>query len=343
MMMNRRILYIGNDLSKDTNSITTINTLTELLRKEGLIVIKSSKKPNKFLRIIDMCLSVIKYRKTIDFILIDTYSTINFYYAYAVSQLARFFKIKYIPILHGGNLPERLDNSKKMSNQIFCHSYKNIAPSGYLKYEFEKRGYSSELIPNVISIQEYPFLYRNKLQPKLLYVRAFAKIYNPTMAIELLFKLKKEYPNATLCMVGPDRDGSLSEVKALIKKYGLVNDVEFTGMLTKKEWHKKAKGYDFFINTTNFDNTPVSVMEAMALGLFVVSTNVGGIPYLLKNGKEGFLVEKGNINEMKNAIVSALNTDEDILKIMYNARKKVEHFDWEVVKYEWNKLLNNEL
>ena len=85
--------------------------------------------------------------------------------------------------------------------------------------------------------------------------------------------------DATLAMIGPDVDGSLTKVKDLARKKNL--DVNFTGKLSKPEWINYSKDFNVFINTTNFDNTPVSVIEAMALGLPVVSTNVGGMPFLI--------------------------------------------------------------
>jgi len=85
------------------------------LGRDDYTIYKSSSKTNKFLRLLDMCFSVIKKRKTVDYILIDTFSTSNFYFALATSQIARFFKLKYIPILRGGNLPHRIDRSRWFS------------------------------------------------------------------------------------------------------------------------------------------------------------------------------------------------------------------------------------
>ena len=67
--------------------------------------------------------------------------------------------------------------------------------------------------------------------------------------------------------------------------------MNFTGKLSKQEWRDLSKDYNVFINTTNFDNTPVSVIEAMALGIPVVSTNVGGLPFLITDKVDGVLVE----------------------------------------------------
>ena len=163
-----------------------MDVLSRFLSIEGFTIYKSSSKSNTFFRLLEMCYDLVRYRSKVDYVLIDTFSTANFYYALLTSQLCRFFSLKYLPILHGGNLPYRLKQNPRLSSLIFKNSYQNIAPSGYLKYEFEKEGYKTILIPNVIPIGNYTFKERKKIAPKLLYVRAFAKIYNPTMAVEVL-------------------------------------------------------------------------------------------------------------------------------------------------------------
>lgn len=335
----KRILYIGNNLTKKTKYNSTIATLSNLLVSEGFSVSISSNKKSKIVRLLDMCWSVIKYRKNIDLILIDTFSTTNFYYAYFTSQLARFFKIPYIPILHGGNLPFRIDTSPKFSRRIFNFSKINVAPSKYLSLAFENKGYKTVIIPNTIAIDEYQFKKRVVFNPKILWVRAFDKIYNPTMAIKVLEILKKTYPNAKLCMVGPQKDNSLELTKQLVKKLNLEESVEFTGVLPKEEWHQLSKEYDIFINTTNFDNTPVSLIEVMALGLPIISTNVGGIPFLIDDKKGGVIVDKNDVNAMTNAIIRFIDTPENTVKIIKNARNKAEKFDWNFVRGKWLDIL----
>lgn len=335
--MNRRILYIGNNLSLKTGYPTTLETLSKYLSIEGFKLYKVSSKENKLFRLLDMCWAVIKHRNKIDYILIDTFSTSNFYFAWLTSQIARLLKLKYIPILHGGNLPQRLDKSPNLSRQLFNYSFKNIAPSNYLKTEFKKRAFRTELIPNILEIDEIEFIKRNQLKPNLLWVRSIKELYNPTMAIEVLKMVKEEFPVANLCMVGPVRDNSIEKVKKLVIEYDLEEYFEFTGGLPAEEWHKKSEQFDIFVNTTNIDNTPVSVMEAMALGLTIVSTNVGGMPYLVKNGIDGILVEQGNASEMAAAIVKLIKENNQDLSI--NARKKAEDFGWGVVKKSWLSIL----
>ena len=335
--MNKTILYIGNNLAKKTNYATSMDVLSRLLSIEGFTIYKSSSKSNTFFRLLKMCYDLVRYRSKVDYVLIDTFSTSNFYYALLTSQLCRFFSLKYLPILHGGNLPYRLKQNPRLSSLIFKNSYQNIAPSGYLKYEFEKEGFKTILIPNVIPIANYTFKERKKIAPKLLYVRAFAKIYNPSMAVEVLKELKKTYPKAILCMIGPDKDGTLDDVLQLINTYKLQDSIEITGVLSKEEWHEKSDDYDIFINTTNVDNTPISIIEAMALGLPIVSTNVGGLPYLIENNRDGILVDKNNAIAMSMRIIEIV--DKNSISLAKKARIKAEFFDWSSVRNQWLNIL----
>ncbi len=335
----KNLLYIGNALSQKGKTSTTIDTLSKSLQKEGFNVYVVSRKTNKLYRLFDMLFSIMSYRKHVDYVIIDTYSTLNFYYAFLCSQLCRMLKLKYIPILHGGDLPKRLEKSPKFSKTIFSNAYVNVAPSLYLKSYFQDKGYNNiKYIPNTIELKKYKYQERAYKQIKLLWVRSFSKLYNPTLAVKLLKSLREQGQQASLCMIGPDNDGSLIETKQLAKKLNL--NVEFTGKLTKEQWHEKSQEFNVFINTTNVDNTPVSVIEAMALGLPVISTNVGGMPFLINNEVDGILVEPNNIEAFKNSILNLIRNKKATDQIAANARKKVEEFDWDIIKHKWFSILS---
>ena len=333
-----KLLYLGNRLSKHGFNKTTIETLGLHLEQEGFGVYYASNKKSFPLRMLDMMWSVVLYRKQVSYILIDTYSTKAFWYAFVCSQLARVLNIKYIPILHGGNLPNRLKNNPKLCQMVFANAHKNVAPSGYLKQAFENAGFTNVIhIPNSIEIDKYEFKLRTELTPNLLWVRAFASIYNPKMAVKVLQQLQEQYPSATLTMVGPDKDGSLQTTKDFAKSLGIT--VNFSGQLTKEEWWELASKHDIFINTTHFDNTPVSVMEAMALGLPVISTNVGGIPFLLTNEQNALLVPDNDITAMTNAVLDLLENKPKNNLLITNARTFIEQMDWKLVKQSWVSIL----
>lgn len=283
---------------------------------------------------------VYKTRRTTNYVLIDTYSTQNFWYAYAVAILCQNLNLTYIPILHGGELSTRLERSPGVSKRLFGEAFLNVAPSLYMKTIFQQEGFTNvKYIPNSISLKDYPYKKRAELRPKLLWVRAFAEIYNPLQALKVLELLLRDYPNAVLCMVGPKKDDSWKECVRYAKLHRL--PVRFPGKLSKAEWTNLAADYDIFLNTTIIDNTPVSVIEAMALGLPVVSTNVGGLPYLISADIDGVLVPPNDPVRMASAVRSLLQDPQRAVERTQAARDKVEAFDWERVKLLWKEVLKN--
>ncbi|TXE05859.1 glycosyltransferase family 4 protein [Gelidibacter salicanalis] len=334
----KNLLYVGNHLQSSQRNASYSTVLGPLLAKSGYKIRYTSRIDNKALRLMDMLWTTLRTKNTTDLVLIDTYSTQNFYYAVMVSQLCRLLKLPYIPILHGGDLPHRLKNSPKLSNLLFENAFVNVSPSLYLKAHFNQYGFQNVVhIPNTIALANYPFDKKTFDAPRLLWVRSFSEIYNPELAIQVLNELKNRGYPATLCMVGPDTDGSLAKVKKLADTLNV--EVIFTGKLLKSDWISISKEYNVFINTTNYDNTPVSVIEAMALGLPVVSTNVGGMPYLIKDGVEGLLVSPNDKIAMANAICTVLDAPSRTATMTINARHKVEQFDWEKVRGLWEEVL----
>ena len=97
----KSLLYIGNKLSDHGYTSTSIETLGTFLEGEGFHVLYASSKKNKVWRMFEMIIKTIKYAKKVDYVLIDTYSTNNFWYAFIISQLCRIFNLKYIPYPHG--------------------------------------------------------------------------------------------------------------------------------------------------------------------------------------------------------------------------------------------------
>jgi glycosyltransferase involved in cell wall biosynthesis len=334
----KRLLYIGNKLSDHGYTSTSIETLGMFLENVGFNVYYASDKKNKSLRMFEMIFKTFKYARKVDYVLIDTYSTKNFWYAFFISQLCRLLRLKYIPKLHGGNLPNRINSSKFFADFIFKNAYVNVAPSNYLYEAFYKNGYTNLIyIPNTIEVNLYTQSIKEYDAPRLLWVRSFADIYNPIMAIKVFIRTKQLFPNAKICMVGPIKDQSYSKTLRFVNNNNV--EVLFTGKLSKEEWIELSKDYNFFINTTHFDNTPISVIEAMALGLPVISTNVGGIPYLLKDNYNALLINDNDNEEMTNQIIRLMKEPTLAKKIAENGKELVKDFDWDVVKNQWIELL----
>jgi glycosyltransferase involved in cell wall biosynthesis len=332
----KKLLYLGNKLSNKGNIKTVLETLVPLF-SEFLVVQSGSSVNNKALRMLHFIWLFITKQRKADYILVDTFSTLNFNYAFVLVFLSKIFGKKCILFLHGGNLPKRL-NGKFINRFTFDNAYGMVAPSNYLKSQFENAGYEVTMIPNLVETQNYKYKERKRCSPKILWVRSFAAHYNPELAIKVVNLLKDKHSDVELCMVGPERDGSMEKTKALAKSLGIENRVKFTGLLSQQEWSELSSGYDIFINTTNIDNTPISLLESMALGIPVISTNVGGIPYLIEDAYNGLLVEADAPDKMTDSIERLLSDDQLANSLSVQGKEVADSHDWKVVQNQWKEV-----
>lgn len=164
------------------------------------------------------------------------------------------------------------------------------------------------------------------------------------MAVKTVVALAAEWPDIHLAMIGPNkRDGSLERTRTLAEELGVNRYISFNEGIPKSKVPSVLNQADIFISTTNIDNTPVSILEAMACGLCIVSTNVGGIPYLLEHEKDALLVPPDNPAAMAHAVERILKDTGLAGKLSRNARQKAEQFDWAIVLPQWEKTLNSVL
>ncbi len=142
-------------------------------------------------------------------------------------------------------------------------------------------------------------------------------------------------------MVGPDKDGTLQECQELSKKYNLDNKVRFTGYLIKREWIKIAKIHDIFLNTSNIDNMPISILEIMAMGIPIISTNVGGVPYMLSSKNNALLVDPNDIEQMVYYINFLIKNPSYASKLSMNAFQDSKQYSIDSIFPKWEKIINS--
>jgi glycosyltransferase involved in cell wall biosynthesis len=340
----RCLLYIGNFLGGNIGYYSGPNAwVVSTLKRLGYSIKFTSTSINKIKRAIDFLLLVLSNRKNADMVLIDTYSTSAFYFAYWVSFLCLKLKLRYSLVLHGGNLPSRFERSIILSKKMLENAYAIISPSRYLEQAVIERKLGQPIvIPNPIEIENYKYSKRNFSIPILIWVRSIQEIYNPILALKVLAILKEKYDKVYLYMVGPDNNNMMRELMDFVKLNSLENNIEFTGRLSLQAWTTLSEKANVFINTTNVDNTPVSVLEAMTLGLPVVSTNVGGVPYIIDHKINGLLCEQNNEHDMASKIDELITNHELANSICKNARSLIlSKYDSKIVSVLWQEFIEN--
>jgi len=338
--MNKQALLVGNFLSHKTGSRGICEGLAARLPDVGWQVLCTSPKPNPFARSIDMVTSVWKNRSKFSVAQVDVYSGRAFRWAEAVCWTLRRTGKPYVLTLRGGNLPKFARRHPRRAKRLLKSAAAITAPSRYLAQQM--RLYCDEvlLLPNPLDLSKYEFCLRERLRPRLIWLRAFHTMYNAPLAVKVMASLKSEFPDIGLAMVGPDKgDGSYGQVLQLAAELGVAEQCTFPGGVDKNEVPVWMNRGDVFLNTTNIDNTPVSVLEAMACGLCVVSTNVGGIPYLLQHEHDSLLVPPNDSAAMTTAVKRLLTEPGLAERLSRNAREKAEQCDWSIVLPQWDSLL----
>jgi glycosyltransferase involved in cell wall biosynthesis len=270
---------------------------------------------------------------------VEVFSGRAFLWAEIVCLLLRLLGKPYILTLHGGGLPEFARRQPRRVRRLLKPAMFVTAPSGYLVERMS--AYRSDLIllPNPLNLEAYQFRHRVRAEAKLVWLRAFHKIYNPTLALRVVKQLASEFPEIYLEMIGPDKgDGSVEEVRQTILELEISRRVSLVGVIAKAAVPHYLNHGDIFLNTTNVDNTPVSVLEAMACGLCVVSANVGGIPYLIEHERDALLVPPDNSQAMADAVRKILISPQVAERLSQNARRKAELYDWRVILPQWERL-----
>jgi glycogen(starch) synthase len=150
--------------------------------------------------------------------------------------------------------------------------------------------------------------------------------------IESMTAVVKRFKNAKFVISGKGQSDEMRKLIAHAKKIGVRDNLFFTGYYPDKKLPELYQAADMFAFSTFYEHHPFAVLEALATGLPVVTTNVGGIPETIESGKNGFLVEPFNPGQFADKILFLLEHPIEASQMGLLARKTIlEHFDWRIV------------
>jgi len=340
----KTIFIAGNFLSKSTGVRGAGEDLAVKLQEYGWSIITASSHPGRLKRLIDLLWTAWSSRNKYQIAIVEVYSDLAFRWAEFVGILLRLIKKPYVLTLHGGKLPEFAQRNPSRFRKLLFSAKAITTPSNYLLQQLTKYHENILYLPNGLELSMYSYRHRSVTQPKLIWLRAFHQIYNPKLAIEVLKRLVFESPDAHLTMIGPDKgNGSLPEVRKLIEKRNLAQHVNITGGIPKDKIGQYLSEGDIFLNTTNYESFGVSVMEAAACGLCIVTTDAGELPFMWENEFDALIVPINDSKAMADAVIRILTEPGLAQKLSSNARKKAENYDWSVILPQWEALFEEVL
>jgi glycosyltransferase involved in cell wall biosynthesis len=337
----RTVLLVGNHLSGKAGSFGMSESLARKLPEAGWSSLLTSAARRPVARIVDMTAAVWRHRRDYAVAHVDVYSGRAFLWAEVVTwELARLGK-PIVLSLRGGNLPEFARRHPRRVRRVFDRASVVTTPSTYLREALAAFRSDLVLLPNALELSQYPFRQRLRAEPRLVWLRAFHEIYNAPLALRVVEALRGEFPELCLTMTGRDRDGSRERALALIVELGLGDRVVVRAPATKAEVPERLQEGDVYLNTARIDNTPVTLLEAMACGVPVVSTRVGGIPHLVSDGENALLVPSDDPAAMADAVRRIVGEPDLARRLSSAGRRMVEGFDWSVILPRWKELLES--
>lgn len=340
---SKKILITGlfvSEKNKDKVNRSAADQLAELLSKNGFSVIKVSHAVNKAIRFLDTIFIIFKKTSQYKIAIVPLYGTLfSFWWAYFSCILLKLLKKKVVLIIHGGSIPERMKTNPAKFLNIIRKADVVICPSRYILDSLKQYGVESLLIENVINLKDYRFHLKERFRPRILWMRTLHKIYNPEMAVRITSLLSKKFLEMKMVIAGRE-DGSLKMITDLAKQLNVEHLIELPGYINNEDKNKYASECDIYICTNRIDNAPVSFIEMMALGLPVVSVNVGGIPYIVTDKENGLLVDLDDDKAMVESI--SLIIDQPLLgkELVANGLKFCKQFGEEPVLEKWREVLS---
>lgn len=161
----------------------------------------------------------------------------------------------------------------------------------------------------------------------LLFVGAMGKLKGELDLLTALERVIPQVPQLRIMLLG---HGSES-VRELCEEMGIGSVIEQCGPVPMDERMDYFRRADMFVLPTYAEGMPVCVIEAMAAGLPIISTPVGGIPELITDGCEGWLVDPGNISALAEKITRLAMNKAERQSMGQAARSKAARFDRSVV------------
>jgi glycosyltransferase involved in cell wall biosynthesis len=212
-----------------------------------------------------------------------------------------------------------------------------VVPSPYLKKVFSEQGFNVTVIPNIVNFERFKPCVKSRENTnqefKLIVTRNLEPIYGLPTAIRAVARATKELPNLKLLIAGSGPQKK--ELLKLIDDLDLQNNVSFVGRLGPGEIELFYRDADIMLNPTTVDNMPNSVLEALASGLPIITTDVGGIPYIVDDEKTALMVSVGDDEAMARQIIR-LYKDEGVRQtLINNGLKEVAQYGWSEVKQRW--------
>lgn len=207
----------------------------------------------------------------------------------------------------GGEAARFLTGSRALVRCSMRRAAALAVPSRFLQEVFERFAMSAEIVPNVVDLSRFRPRGPKAHSASLLVARNLEPLYDNETALRAFAIVRERHPHASLTIAGSGPEEA--RLRKLGAELGLQDGVRFTGRLYRDGMAALYRECDVMLNPSRADNMPNSILEALACGVPVVSTNVGGVPFMVQDDVTALLVPPGDAQAMAAATLRLLGDD----------------------------------
>lgn len=273
-----------------------------------------------------------KVAQVYDVLHIHCCSYFGFYPAILGVEVGRRLGKRIVCTYHGGGAEHFFSRFTWLVRHYLKRTDANIVLSGFLARVFNQCRLPYTVIPNMLeqkTTASISDIQRTEVRPRFISVRTLEPIYNIECILRAFAIVRQHIPQATLDVLS---DGSCRpRLEQYVAKNG-IGGVTFVGRVANNEIDTYLQRNDIFISMPHVDNQPMSVLEAWRNGLLVISSNVGGVPYMVEDGKTGILVESDNELQLAYKMSEAVEKPDKTLAIMKNGNAHLACYSWERIR-----------
>lgn len=235
----------------------------------------------------------------------------------------------------GGGADDFLARAPSHVLRMLAQASLRVTPSAFLRRVFSKYGLTTEVIPNIIDLSRFSPVPARSVgdAPHMVVTRNLEAIYDIPTAIRAFANIQRVFPRARLTVAGSGPE--LPRLQALVVELGLQESVRFAGRIENAEIPALYQSADCLVNPSTVDNMPISILEAFASGVPVVSTDAGGIPDLVEHTVSGLLVPVGDHEAMGHEILRVLQDAALAAQLRQSGLAQAEAYAWPQVRTQW--------
>lgn len=240
----------------------------------------------------------------------------------------RLFGARVVLHYHSGEAADHLDRWGVLVHPWLRLAHVIVVPSDFLAGVFADHGHGTQVVRNVVDLTRFTFKDRRPLRPRLISTRNLEPYYRVDVVLDAFARVRAEVPDATLVVAGAGSEGPRLQRMAPA-------GVRFVGAVAPQWMPALLADNDIFLNASVVDNQPVSILEAFAAGLPVVSTPTGDIPAMVRDDDTGVIVPPLDAKAMADAVLVLLRNPDRATRLARAARNEIERYTWAAVAEQW--------